>query len=111
MSTVLVFGHSDNPERYSNMAFNLLKDFKHEVSSFSPRVDDPKGLKADFDTVTLYVSEAVADKFEDVLLSLRFKRVIFNPGTENPKLEKKLRDRGVEIIHGCTLVMLRTHQF
>lgn len=108
---VLVFGHSENPDRYSHIAANLLLDYKHQTIKFNPRVDDPKLLDRDFDTVTLYVNKTVADKFQDVLLGLNCKRVIFNPGTENDELEKKFYNKGIEVVRGCTLVMLRTSQF
>lgn len=108
---VLIFGYSDNPERYSNMAYKLLGDFGHKVTGFNPRTDDPLKLEKNFHTLSLYVGETISNKFEDLILSLNFKRIIFNPGSENSGLEKKLSAKGVEIVHGCTLVMLRTDQF
>lgn len=108
---VIVFGYSDNPERYSNKAYNLLKEFGHNAIKFNPREQSASDLPKACDTLTLYVNETVSDKFLDIILGLQFKRIIFNPGTENSKLEKLLLDRGVEVVHGCTLVMLRTDQF
>jgi len=108
---VVVFGHSDNPERYSFKAFELLNKYHHDVIAFNPRIDDIKNLPDNFDTLTLYVSQAVSHKFEEQLLGLRFKRIIFNPGSENQQLETKLKARQVEIIHGCTIVMLKTNQY
>ncbi len=108
---VLVFGFSENPERYSNKAFNLLQNFDYEVVAFNPRVDDPNQISDDFHTLTLYVSESISKKFENKIMKLKFKRIIFNPGSENQDLELKLENSGVEIVHGCTLVMLNTHQF
>ncbi len=108
---VIVFGYSDNPERYSNMAYNLLREFDHEAVKFNPREQQVSELPGSCDTLTLYVSEAVSDKFMDAILGIKFKRIIFNPGAENSKLEKKLAELGVEVVHGCTLVMLRTDQF
>ncbi len=108
---VLVFGYSDNPDRYSNIAANLLKDYKHEVVCFNPRSDEFSSLDKSIDTLTLYVSKPISDKFFDEIISLNFKRIIFNPGSENDLLEKKLRENGIEIVHGCTLVMLKTSQF
>lgn len=108
---VLVFGYSDSPDRYSHMAFNLLKQFEHKPVAFNPRNDDPAGLEKEFDTVTLYVNPAVHQKFEPVLDGLKFKRIIFNPGTEDERLMKKYRDKGIEVEVGCTLVMLRTDQY
>jgi len=108
---VIVFGYSDNPERYSNMAYNLLMEFGHQAIKFNPREQQVGELPESCDTLTLYVSEAISDKFSDAILGLKFKRIIFNPGTENPKLEKKLIEKGIEVVHGCTLVMLRTDQY
>jgi predicted CoA-binding protein len=108
---VLVFGFSDNPERYSNKAFHLLKEYHHDVVAFSPRSDNPMDLPRQFETITFYVSLTIQEKFEELILSLDFRRAIFNPGAENPVLEKKLRERGVDVVIGCTLVMLKTNQF
>lgn len=109
--TVIVFGYSDNPDRYSNIAFNLLKEYQHAVIAYNPRETDQEKLPKECDTVTLYMSSAISDKFSDVMMNIDFKRLIVNPGAENPGLEKKLMEKGVEVVHGCTLVMLRTNQF
>ena len=62
-------------------------------------------------TVAMYVSPALSTGMADALLAAKPARVIFNPGTENPELEARLSAAGIEIVHGCTLVMLRTGQF
>lgn len=108
---VLVFGYSESPDRYSNMAYNLLKQFEHRPVPFNPRTDDPTKLDREFDTVTLYVNPAVHEKFEPLLDQIKFKRIIFNPGTEDDRLIKKYGDKGVEVVIGCTLVLLRTDQY
>jgi hypothetical protein len=43
----------------------------------------------------------------DYLLSLSPRRIIFNPGTENPDFMEKAEAQGIEVVAGCTLVMLR----
>ncbi|MFA6235800.1 MAG: CoA-binding protein [Bacteriovorax sp.] len=108
---VVVYGYSDSPERYSNMAYNLLNAYHHETYKFNPREQSPADLPKACDTVSLYMSAAISDKFSGPLLKMTFKRLIVNPGAENEALEKKLSDKGVEVIHGCTLVMLKTDQF
>lgn len=108
---VLVFGFSDNPERYSNMAYNLLLQYGHSVTAFNPRIDNINTLSGHFHTLTLYVSEAVSNKFLSEILALSFDRLIINPGAENDKLEQAVVKSGRELVHGCTLVMLRTNQF
>ncbi|MGB3617138.1 MAG: CoA-binding protein, partial [Catalinimonas sp.] len=64
-----------------------------------PEVDD-------VDTVTLYVGPRHQSDLYDYILSLRPKRIVFNPGTENDELEAKARAEGIETVEGCTLVML-----
>ncbi|MDO9182689.1 MAG: CoA-binding protein [Bacteriovorax sp.] len=108
---VLVFGYSDNPERYSYLAANLLSEYSHEVIKFSPRLDDFQSLAIAVDTITLYVNKDISDKFSTILLNIKCRRIIFNPGTENKVLEEKFKNLGVEVIQGCTLVMLKTSQF
>lgn len=109
---VLVFGYSENPDRYSYMAAELLKDYKHETVTINPRqVEELEKINTTYHTLTLYVSPQISDKYQDILLKSKPKRVIFNPGTENISLQKKFESQGAEVVIGCTLVMLRTAQF
>lgn len=109
---VLVFGYSDSPERYSNMAAKLLTDYRHEVITVNPRQEaELERLNTEVDTLTLYVNPQVSDKFQELLLRLKPKRVIFNPNTENNALQAKFLAQGAEVVVGCTLVMLKTDQF
>lgn len=107
----VVFGFSDNPDRYSYKASHLLSDFEHAVFNFNPRNDDPKIIPLAFHTLTIYVNPEISNKFSDLILKLDFKRAIFNPGTENEELMAKLAKKGVEVVQGCTLVMLKTDQY
>lgn len=109
---VLVFGYSESPDRYSNKAHNLLLDFEHESIPVNPRNEDElNNLPGNIHTLALYVNPAISTKFQDLLLSIKPKRVIFNPGTESPELEKKFLAQGADVVIGCTLVMLKTGQF
>lgn len=108
----MVFGYSDSPDRYSYMAHELLKSYGHESLPVNPRHEvEIKDLAKDVHTLTLYVNPTVSAKFQDLLVGLHPKRVIFNPGTESPELQKKFEQNGAEVVIGCTLVMLRTGQF
>ncbi len=109
---VLVFGYSDNVDRYSNMAFQLLKEYQHEAIAINPRIEgDLLNLDNAIHTLTLYVNPGASAKFETLLIAMRPKRVIFNPGTENLELQRKFEAAGSEVVIGCTLVMLKTGQF
>ncbi len=65
----------------------------------------------DLDTVTLYLGEKAQETMMDYLLSLRPRRIIFNPGAENPELKKKAEALGIETEEACTLVLLATDQY
>lgn len=109
---VLVFGYSDNPDRFSYMAKEMLKDYDHDVVTINPRMEDELSkISSEYHTLTLYVNPQISDKYQDLLLKSKPKRVIFNPGTENSGLAKKFETLGAEIVIGCTLVMLRNNQF
>ncbi len=115
----LVIGASENPERYSNMAIQSLRNHGYEVTALAKRegfVSDV-AIQTDFPdteyfhTVTIYVGPQRQDEYFDQLLKLKPERVIFNPGTENFELEELLERNGIETIEGCTLVMLSTGQY
>lgn len=116
---VAILGASDNPERYSYKAFKMLLENDHEVVLVSPRyekIEDQKvfsSLKevSGIDTLTMYVNENISNTLVDEILALNPRRVIFNPGTENEDLAKKLKEKGIESEEACTLVLLRMGQF
>jgi hypothetical protein len=65
----------------------------------------------DVDTITMYIGPQRQPEWYDYLLSLKPKRIIFNPGTENGTFEKMAEAKGIEVVEGCTLVMLRSYQY
>ena len=46
----------------------------------------------------------------DYILDLKPKRILFNPGTENPELERLAQQRGIQTEEACTLVLLSIGQ-
>ena len=119
MKKTLVLGASLNPGRYSNLAINRLVDNGIETEAFGLRegVVRDVPVKTDFDTfsdihtITLYVGPKYQSDYVDAILKLGPKRVIFNPGTENPELYGILKDNGIETEVACTLVLLGTGQY
>ncbi len=115
----LVIGASDNPERYSNMAIHRLHKNGHEVVAIGRKEVVVDGLEVtkenkvfeNVDTVTLYVNPSHQEAYYDYILSLHPKRIIFNPGTENPTFEQLAEAKGITTIEACTLVMLATGQY
>lgn len=115
----MVFGASSNPERYSFIATNMLKEFNHDIVLYGNRKGEISGtlisvelpIEKDFDTVTLYVNPKLQTDFYEFIINLKPKRVIFNPGTENAEFKNVLQQNQIEAIEACTLVMLRTGQY
>ncbi|RAI91627.1 CoA-binding protein [Algoriphagus yeomjeoni] len=62
-------------------------------------------------TITLYIGPAHQEEWIDYLISLQPKRIIFNPGTENPVFFQKAKAAGIDVLPACTLVMLNTNQY
>jgi predicted CoA-binding protein len=63
------------------------------------------------DTVSLYLKPFRQKEYYDYILSLKPRRIIFNPGTENPELKELAEKQGIKIEEACTLVLLSTDQF
>lgn len=112
--TTLVLGASVKPDRYANMAVRRLVAHGHPVIAIGRRaghIDETVIVTSipehvEIDTVTMYLSAANQLPWREALIALRPKRVIFNPGAENPALARELEAMGCEPIEACTLVML-----
>ena len=115
----LVLGASLKPNRYSHYAIQRLVANKHEVVAFGLREGEVSGISIDtelliyedINTVTLYLNPKRQEAYYDFIISLKPKRVIFNPGTENPKFYKLLRENNIDFEVACTLVLLSTNQY
>jgi hypothetical protein len=62
-------------------------------------------------TITLYLNPFNQKGYYDAIIGLRPRRVIFNPGTENPEFQNLLESKGIEAQVACTLVLLATGQY
>lgn len=115
----LVLGASENTGRYSNIAVKKLSNYGHPVVAVGRRtgsigpvpIDTGTPALEEVDTVTLYLNPTNQQPYYDYILDLNPKRIIFNPGTENPELEKLAEKKGIETIEACTLVMLSVNNY
>jgi len=123
MEVVAVLGASSDMTRYSYKAVQLLKEYGHTPIPIHPRETEVLGYKVvpeikdlvkqgkKIDTLTMYVNPNLSTQYQQDIIDLKPRRVIFNPGSENPLLEKALASKGIIIEEACTLVLLRTDQF
>lgn len=117
----VIIGATTNPTRYAYLAAERLKKNNHEIipvgikkgQVFNEEILDlhSKPRIDDVDTITLYVGPQNQSEWEEYLVSLNPKRIIFNPGTENPSLVEKAENNGIETLNACTLVMLSANTY
>lgn len=117
----VIIGASPNPNRYAYMAAELLTKYGYKFvpigikkgEVFGQAIQNLNDLPtvANVDTITLYIRPELQEMWEHYFLSLKPKRIIFNPGTENMDFEQRANELGIETIQACTLVMLKTGQY
>jgi predicted CoA-binding protein len=115
----VVLGASANSSRYSYMAINRLTAKNHPVVAVGLKegkvgnvnIVTGRPEEENVDTVTLYLNSNNQKQYYDYILSLKPKRIIFNPGAENDELEELASKNGIQTMEACTLVMLGTGQF
>ncbi len=111
---VLLIGASLNPERESFAVLRILIARKYPVTATGLKegsVDDVPIINGNpaienVHTITLYINAKNQAPLYDYILGLSPKRIIFNPGAENPELMEIANNKGIEAIEACTHVML-----
>jgi uncharacterized protein len=121
MKKTVIIGATPNPSRYAYLAAQMLTNYNHEIVPMGIHKGSVSGKDIldlrekpaikDVDTVTLYIGPQRQPEWYDYILSLKPKRIIFNPGTENDEFEQMAEEKGVEALEACTLVMLRSLQY
>jgi predicted CoA-binding protein len=115
----LVLGASTKPARYSFLAIEKLVGKGHSVLAIGQNAGEVAGIKIqtkaiplkNIDTVTLYLNPLRQRDYYNYIVEAQPKRVIFNPGTENPEFYQLLKLNDIKVEIGCTLVMLATNQY
>ncbi len=120
----LILGATTNPTRYAYLAAERLTNRNHEIVPVGIKQGEVFGqnievqtqtndltIHTDIDTITLYVGLRNQPEWYNYILKTKPKRIIFNPGTENPELMKMAREEGIEVEVACTLVMLGSGQY
>ena len=115
----LVLGASIRPERYANRAIISLVDKGHSVIAIGHDTGEVAGVKIknkaiplkNIDTVTLYLNPRNQVEYYNYIIEARPKRVVFNPGTENPQFYQLLELNNIEVDVACTLILLATNRY
>jgi predicted CoA-binding protein len=115
----IVLGASANPARYSNLAVKKLSAYKHPVIAIGRRKGSIGEVEINvgeipvegIDTITLYLNAFNQKQYYNYILSLKPRRIIFNPGAENEELAVLAEQQGIKAQEACTLVLLSTGQY
>lgn len=115
----LVLGATTNKERYAYKAIHSLVDKSHQVVAIGTKEGMALDVKIEtskvpfigIDTVTIYLNPKNQQEYYDYIVSLHPRRVIFNPGTENPEFYEILKQNNIDFEVACTLVLLATNQY
>lgn len=114
-----MIGASLNPQRYSFQVIKKLLAQDYKVIALGAKkgeihgipIHTEKMLWTQIHTISLYLSPERQSEYVDYIISLSPKRVLFNPGTENPEVEKRLDENGIDNERACSLVLLSTNQY
>lgn len=113
--STLVIGASLKESRYSNQCVKTLVSAHLPVTAAGLREGKIDGIPVqsgfpelhDIHTITLYLGPQNQESWYDYILKLNPKRVVFNPGTENPEFEDMLAENGIEVVEDCTIMMVQ----
>jgi len=115
----LILGASTKPERYSFKAISMLVQKDHSVLAIGQNTGEVAGIKihtkaiplSQINTISLYLNPARQRDYYNYIIEAKPKRVIFNPGTENPEFYQLLKLNNIKVEVACTLVLLTTNQY
>jgi predicted CoA-binding protein len=115
MQTIVILGASHKPERASHMLLNRLLQrgitpvLVHPVIETIAGIPVHRGLETVAtgpDILTMYLNAARSTPLADQILRLAPRKVVFNPGAENPSLEARLNGAGIATENACSLILL-----
>ncbi|AOW08169.1 CoA-binding protein [Flavobacterium gilvum] len=115
----LVLGASIKQSRYAFLAIEKLVEKGHSVLAIGQNAGEVAGVKIqtktiplkNIDTVTLYLNPSHQRDYYNYIVEARPKRVLFNPGTENPEFYQLLELNNIKYETACTLVLLSINKY
>lgn len=115
----LVLGATTKPERAAFKAINMLVERGHSVLALGQNAGEVAEIKIqtkqiplkNIDTVTLYVNPTRQRDYYNYIVEAKPKRVIFNPGTENPEFYQLLQLNNIKVEVACTLTLLTLNKY
>jgi uncharacterized protein len=115
----LILGATTSNDKYAYKAAEKLVQVGHSIvpvgirqgEVFGKFIVNSKELQSEIDTITLYLSPVNQREWYDYIVNTKPRRVVFNPGTENPELKSLIESKSILAEEACTLVLLATNQY
>lgn len=115
----LVLGASTNPTRFSYKAVKSLLRHNTEVVAVGRRAGEIEGIEIhntprpfnDIHTILIYLNTENQKAYYKYMLGLNPKRIIFNPGAENPEFAAMAEKSKIEVVNDCSVVMINTDKY
>ena len=115
----LIIGATTKPDRAAFKAIGMLVDKGHSVLALGQNTGEVAGIKINtkaipvknIDTISLYLNPTRQRDYYNYIIEAKPKRVIFNPGTENPEFYQLLELNNIKFEVACTLVLLTLNKY
>ena len=115
----LIIGATTKPERAAFKAIKMLVANGHSVLALGQNAGEGAGIKINtkaiplknIDTISLYINPTRQKDYYNYIVEAKPKRVLFNPGTENPELYQLLELNNIKFEAACTLVLLTLNKY
>lgn len=115
----LIIGATTKPERAAFKAIEMLVAKGHSVLALGQNTGEVAGIKINtkaipvtkIDTISLYINPTRQRDYYNYIVEAKPKRVLFNPGTENPELYQLLELNNIKFEAACTLVLLTLNKY
>lgn len=115
----LVLGATTKPDRAAFKAVEMLVAKGHSVLALGQNAGEVAGIKINtkaipvknIDTISLYINPTRQRDYYNYIVDAKPKRVLFNPGTENPEFYQLLELNNIKYEAACTLVLLTLNKY
>jgi predicted CoA-binding protein len=115
----LIIGATTKTERAAYKAIEMLVAKGHSVLALGQNTGEVAGIKINtkaipvknIDTISLYINPTRQKDYYNYIVEAKPKRVLFNPGTENPEFYQLLELNNIKFEAACTLVLLTLNKY
>ncbi|OOG64255.1 CoA-binding protein [Flavobacterium sp. A45] len=115
----LVLGATVKSEKAAYKAIEMLVAKGHSVLALGQNTGEVAGVKINtkaipvknIDTISLYLNPTRQRDYYNYIVDAKPKRVLFNPGTENPEFYQLLDLNNIKYEAACTLVLLTLNKY